>query len=182
MKHKPKSNAHFTSMLSRNEAQGGWEHDIRFNREGLDINRDFTSFHSQESKLVQSYVDKNKYHLMIDLHEDPSASGFYLYQYGRKDDTLSNRIVEEIRQMGYPVEQDIKMVILKTQNGVIDAPMWGLWYMRLTRQLSVTNYYRLNNSKHVFTIETPTSLDMEDRLVMQRNAVHGLINHFMTND
>jgi succinylglutamate desuccinylase/aspartoacylase family protein len=157
----------------------GWQHDIRFNQDGIDINRDFASLRSQEAKLIQSYVDDHQYDLMIDLHEDPSASGFYLYQYGRKDTALSESIAETIRQSGYPLEQDFKMVILKTKNGVIDAPMWGLWYMKMTRQLSIANYYRLNNSQNVFTIETPVSLDMKHRLVMQCQAVYGLINHFI---
>jgi hypothetical protein len=60
--------------------------------------------------------------------------------------------------MGYPIEQDVSMAVLKTANGIIDAPMWGLWYMRLTGQLSIANYYRLNNSRFVYTVETPASL------------------------
>ena len=58
--------------------------------------------------------------------------------------------------MGYPIEENVSMVILKTENGIIDAPMWGLRYMRITGQLTLSNYYRLNNSPHVYTIETPT--------------------------
>ena len=64
---------------------------------------------------------------------------------------------------------------LKTENGIIDAPMWGLWYMRLTGQLSIANYYRLNNSRSVFTMETPTSLLWENRLKMQKTAVTMLL-------
>jgi hypothetical protein len=83
--------------------------------------------------------------------------------------------------MGYPIEQNIKMVTLKTENGIIDAPMWGLWYMRLTGQLSIANYYRLKNSRFVFTVETPVSLLWADRLKMQQTAVVGLIEQFASN-
>ncbi len=48
----------------------------------------------------------------------------------------------EIRSLGYPIEQDVRMVILRTRDGLIDAPRWGLRYMRLTGQLSITNYLR----------------------------------------
>ena len=68
------------------------------------------------------------------------------------------------------------MVLLKTQNGIIDAPMWGLKYMQLTGQLSIANYFRLYHSPYVYTVETPTSLALEDRLVMQRTAVDMLID------
>jgi hypothetical protein len=43
--------------------------------------------------------------------------------------------------------------------------------MRLTGQLSITNYYRLNHSRQVFTVETPTAQPFDDRLIMQRTAV-----------
>ena len=78
--------------------------------------------------------------------------------------------------MGYPIEQDTKMIILETENGIVDAPMWGLRYMRLTGQLSIANYYRLNNSRFVFTVETPKRLFWEDRLKMQKTAVAMLID------
>ena len=89
---------------------------------------------------------------------------------------MPERVVEKIRQMGYPIEQDIHMITLKTDNGIIDAPMWGLWYMRLTRQLSIANFYRFNNSKEVFTLETPTTLPVKDRILMQTTAVRVLMD------
>ncbi len=154
----------------------GWSHDIRFNQQGIDVNRDFTSLASQEARIIQDYLQRKQYHLIIDLHEDPDARGFYMYQYGRPDKTAVAPIVTTVAEMGHPIEQDIKMVTLKTQNGIIDAPMWGLWYMKLTRQLSITNYGRLYNSPNVFTIETPTVLDWEDRLQMHRRAIEMLVD------
>jgi hypothetical protein len=154
----------------------GWVHDIRFNRTGIDINRDFAGIDSQEADIIRRALGKDKFDLMFDLHEDPHARGFYIYQYGLKDRQVAERIVAAIEDMGYPVEQDVKMVVLKTQNGIIDAPMWGLHYMRLTGQMSITNYYRLYHSHYVFTVETPTVLPFEDRLKMQQTAVEMLID------
>jgi hypothetical protein len=155
----------------------GWVHDIRYNQAGIDINRDFATFNSREAIIIQQALQAERYHLMLDLHEDPSAQGFYVYQYGLADKTLSRQIVASIQKMGYPIEQNVKMVILKTKNGIIDAPIWGLWYMRLTGQLSITNYYRLNHSRQVFTVETPTAQPFDDRLIMQRTAVAMFIDH-----
>ncbi len=153
----------------------GWVHDIRFNHDGIDINRDFSTFDSQESRIITKFLKDRHYDLMLDLHEDPSAGGFYLYQYGIDDLTIAENLIDTIRNMGYPIEENVSMVILKTENGIIDAPMWGLRYMRITGQLTLSNYYRLNNSPHVYTIETPTSLPMAHRLTMQRTAVGVLI-------
>ena len=66
--------------------------------------------------------------------------------------------------------QDVRMVVLRTRDGLIDAPRWGLLYMRLTGQLSITNYLRLENSGEVYTIETPMHLPMKDRVRIHRRA------------
>ena len=156
----------------------GWVHNIRFNRDGTDINRDFATFKSQEARIIKKTLQDVTYHLMLDLHEDPSADGFYLYQYGLADKTASKKIVATVANKGYPIEQNVNMVILKTDNGIIDAPMLGLWYVRLTGQMSIANYYRLNNSKYVFTVESPIRLLWEDRLIMQRTAVDTFVDYF----
>ena len=154
----------------------GWSHDIRFNREGLDVGRDFASLESQEAGIIQAHLQGNRYDLIIDLHEDPAACGFYMYQYGRPDKSIVEPIIAAVAAMGYPIEQDVKMVTLRTRNGVIDAPLWGLRYMQLTGQLSLSNYGRLYNSPNVFTIETPTRLDWEDRLRLQQRALDMLFD------
>jgi len=156
----------------------GWIHDIRFNPAGIDINRDFATLNSQEAKIIRQALGADQYNMMFDLHEDPGTKGFYIYQYGLEDRQVGEQIVAAIQDMRYPVEQDVKMVFLKTQNGIIDAPMWGLKYMQLTGQLSIANYNRLYHSSHVFTVDTPTSLPFEDRLIMQRTAVDMLVDYY----
>lgn len=150
----------------------GWVHDIRFNREGTDVYRDFASDNAQETRIIKHYLQGKQYDMMLDLHEDPGAEGFYVYQYALADSRACRQAVAAVRRMGYPIEQNVKMVVLKTDDGVIDAPRWGLTYMQLSGQLSITNYYRLNHSQYVFTVETPTRLQWADRLQMQQTAVH----------
>lgn len=154
----------------------GWSHDIRFNQEGCDVNRDFSTFKCQESAIVRDFASGKRYDLIIDDHEDPDANGFYMYQYDNPDTWLSRKLINTVRNQGYPVEQDVSMVILKTEDGLINAPFWGLWYMKLTGQLSITNYFRLNNSDSVYTIETPMRLVWEDRLKMHRTALEILLD------
>jgi len=154
----------------------GWSRDIRFNREGLDLNRDFASFDSQEARLIEAYLNDQNYDLIIDCHEDPDASGFYLYQYGNRDQGNSRNVIESVRDFDFPIEQDVNMVILKTDDGLIDAPLWGLWYMKLTRQLSMANFMRLYNSKYVYTVETPTDAPLEKRVEIQLHVLNELIN------
>jgi hypothetical protein len=148
----------------------GWAHDVRFNRDGIDINRDLAPQRSQEARMMAGYLKQGRYDLMIDHHEDPSASGFYMYQYAMPSQELSRQAIAAVRAGGLPVEQDVSMVILRTDDGLIDAPMWGLWYMLATGQIGVPNYSRLYNSDSVYTIETATSLDYGARLSAHQKA------------
>ncbi len=103
----------------------GWSRDIRFNKDGRDINRDFASFETQEAQIMRQVFESAEYDLVIDHHEDPDACGFYLYQYAKRDQSVSREVISKIRDLGYPIEQDVHMVILHTKDGLIDAPRWG---------------------------------------------------------
>ena len=154
----------------------GWVHDQRFNQQGRDINRDFASFRSQEANIVRDCVKGKTYSLIVDLHEDPSGAGFYVYQYANPDTSLSRSIIERERQIGFPIEQDVSMVILRTKDGLIDVPRWGLTYMKLTRQLSMTNYFRIENGTRVYTVESPTRVPIEHRVTMHQTALDALLD------
>ena len=47
---------------------------------GFDINRDFATFNTQEARIIKQLFNDRRYDLMVDLHEDKDARGFYLYQ------------------------------------------------------------------------------------------------------
>ncbi len=157
-----------------------WSHDVRFNREGKDVNRDLGPQVTQEAKILAGYLKQNRYDLMIDHHEDPDAKGFYLYQYAMPGQTLPRKIIQSLKGDGYPAEQNISMVILKTDDGLIDAPMWGLWYMRASGQIGSANYSRLYNSDDVYTIETPTGLELKDRLTIHRKAQEMMLESLLS--
>lgn len=159
----------------------GWSHDIRFNREGIDINRDFASFVSQEARIIRQFTNNKKYDLVIDHHEDPRAEGFYMFQNADSDTELSSKVIAGLRDMGYPIEQNVSMIILKTKDGLIDAPMWGLRYMQLTRQLSVPSYFRLDGSRKAFTVETPTRLNWDQRVRIHKEVLEILLQSLAGN-
>lgn len=155
----------------------GWSHDKRYNRDGRDINRDFGMSRSQEAKAIKGLLKGRKYDLVLDLHEDPKAKGVYVYQYGRDSRKLLENLIGESAAMGYAIENNVDMILLKTKNGILDAPMWGLWYVRLTNQLSLSNHCRLFNSANVFTVETPMNISLEKRCLFHEKAVRFLVRH-----
>ena len=154
----------------------GWVFDTRYNRDGIDINRDFAAFASQEAHLVQSFTQGKAYDLVIDFHEDPSAQGFYPYQNAAPDTAVGRKVIAAVRQATYPIEQNVNMVILKTNDGLIDAPMWSLQYMQVTRQLSCPAYFRLERNAAAFTIETPKNMAWDDRVKMHKIALNEILS------
>lgn len=154
----------------------GWSHDIRFDRDGKDINRDFASFTSQEATIMKEFTAGKKYDLIVDHHEYAGGTGFFMYQLANPSQSVSREVINAVRDQGYAIEQGARMIVLRAQDGLIDAPMWTLRFVRLVNRLSMTNYFRLNNNDLVYLIETPTSLPWEDRLRMHRIALDVLLN------
>jgi hypothetical protein len=153
----------------------GWSRDVRYNRDGRDINRDFATFTTQEARAFRDLVEGGRYDFSIDHHEDPSGKGFYLYQYADRDTRPTRAVIAKVRDLAFPIEQDVSMVILRTRDGLIRAPRWGLWYMKATDQLGSANWVRLTGIPRVFTVETPTALALEDRVRLHRTAFTSLV-------
>lgn len=153
-----------------------WSRDVRYDRQGIDPNRDFATFDSASAREVRALTAGRRYDVVLDHHEDPDAKGFYLYQYADRDTRPTRALIAAVRGMGFPIEQDVRMVILRTRDGLVEAPRWGLWYMRASRRLSMTNWLRLEGAAKVYTVETPTLLPFEDRLLLHRTAFDALLS------
>jgi hypothetical protein len=153
----------------------GYVHDRPSSWNGVDIGRDFSGFESHEARVVRRFLREKQYDLVIDLRENPQAVGFCLWQYGMDNTGVSDRIVSRIQASGYPIEHETNMILLRPRNGIVDAPMWGLTFLRLFRQLTIAGYVRRNVSASVFTVVTPATLALDDRIAMQRIAVEELL-------
>jgi hypothetical protein len=152
----------------------GWERDVRYDADGRDVNRDFARFRTPEARALRRLFAERRYDLAVDHHEDSSASGLYLYEYAPRSREPARAALSAARSQGYPLEQNVSFVILRTRDGLIHAPLWGLWYMRLTGKLSATNYLRLRGDRAVYTVETPARLPPEERVRMHRRMLEAL--------
>jgi hypothetical protein len=157
----------------------GWIHGVGASPNGVDIEWDFASFDTHESRIVRRFLREKRYDLVIDLREDPEATGFYIWQYGLDATATSERIVGDLRAQGHPIEADVRRLLLKPRNGIIAAPMWGLTLMRFFDQLTLSGYIRQNTSYVVFSVVTPTILPLVERIAMQRIAVETLIMEYL---
>ena len=157
----------------------GWVHGVGASPNGIDIEWDFANFTSHESRTIRRFLREKRYDLVIDLREDPEATGFYIWQYGLESTAPSERIVGALRAKGYPIETDLRKVLLKPTNGIIAAPMWGLTLMKLVDQLTLSGYLRQNASSVVYAVVTPSVLPLAERIAMQRLAVETLIAEYL---
>jgi hypothetical protein len=156
----------------------GYVHNLPFNRNGVDIGRDFTDFDSPEARVVRRFLREKRYDLVLDLREDPEARGFCIWQYGLDDDAVGERTVSRLQAAGYPIAHETTMMFMKPRNGIVKAPLWGLTLLRLSRQLTIAGYIRRNVSSVVFTLVTPTALPLEERIAMHRIAVETLLSEY----
>ena len=156
----------------------GWVTSVPYNPNGVDIGWDFATFDSSEARLIRRFLREKRYDLVIDLREDPGATGFSIWQYGLPDDTAAEKIISRLRASGYSIEHSSVAMFLKPKDGIVDAPMWGLKLMRLFRQLSIAGYIRQNVSHTVLTVQTPAVAPLSDRIAMQQIAVEALFTEY----
>lgn len=153
----------------------GWVHDRPFAPGGVDIASDFSGFDSHEARVLRRFLREKRYDLVLDLREDPAADGFYLRQYGMDDSRAAVRTVERVRAAGHPIEHDPGGILLKPRNGIVATPMWGLTILRLARRLTIAEYIRRGVSSSVFTVVTPATWPLAERVAMQQAAVETLL-------
>ncbi len=149
----------------------GWAHNRRGNGDGLDINRDFVAFKTQEGRLIRDFIGSTHYDLGADFHESRYADGFFLFQYSDPDQAFARSIIAAERGQGFPIEQNTWFLILKTHDGLILAPRWTLTCARIARLFSFGNYMGYGYAEHAFTVETPKRLPMKDRVSMHRTSL-----------
>lgn len=154
----------------------GWVHDLPLNARGIDIADDFSRFDSHEARIIRRFLREKRYDLVLDLREDPQATGFYLWQYAAGHLEAAVRTVDRLRAAGHPIENDPGRILLKPRDGIIDMPSWSLALARWTRRLSAAEYIRQSAGSGVFTVVTPSGLPLADRIAMQRMAVEGLLS------
>jgi hypothetical protein len=157
----------------------GYVHDLATAPGGVDIATDFASFDSHEARILRRFLREKRYDLVVDLREDAAAEGFSIWQYGLPDTEAARRVVERVRQTGYPIADSATVAFLRPKDGVVDAPMWGLTILRLTRRLTLAGYVRGEGvSNTVFTVVTPAGLPLVDRTAMHRIAVETLLDAY----
>ncbi len=146
----------------------GWTHGKRRNHDGIDINRSFAAFETQESALVRDFVKDKTYDLVIDHHEAPGSEGFFFFMLSREDGARCRRVIDRLKEQGHPIDQEDYFGILCNDDGILPVPRWMLCFVSWVRQLALTQFCRIENTHRALVVETPRRLPLKDRVAMHR--------------
>ncbi len=167
----------------------GWAHNIRFNGDGYDTNRDFINFVTKEAVSVREFTKGKTYDLVIDHHE-ASREGAFIYSYNDADYELSNSLMKNLAKKGYAIANISRNANSQDEMGVLHIPGNRFLFSRdnsgigfsggnsysSTGRMVLARYFQLDNPEvHNFTMETSTYKVFGDRMAVHVETMKYLI-------
>lgn len=149
----------------------GWDLGTRENSDGVDLNRQFATRHpAPEVELIANALQGRCFDVVIEMHEDVDAPGFYLYELAEHPTIpVGKDIVRAVSELGYPINQNPCIEGLPAEEGVIRPP--SRKRLRKTHLPKAVYTYRTCGG-HILTLEPPASvLPMEDRVKIELLSV-----------
>jgi murein peptide amidase A len=144
----------------------------RENFQGIDLNRDYRHFQSEEVRAHQDWLKQQpRFDISLCLHEDWESHGFYVYEVNPDQRTsLAGKIVEAVAKV-CPIESAPLVDNWPAENGVIrpnlnpaDRPKWPeALYL-------VTHKTRLS-----YTMEAPSDFPMPIRVTALVTGVRAVL-------
>ncbi|MBI4623753.1 MAG: M14 family metallocarboxypeptidase [Verrucomicrobia bacterium] len=147
----------------------------RENADGLDLNRDYKALRSLEIQAHARWLQRQpNFDLALCLHEDWEAKGFYLYELNpAARASLAPPMIDAVSKV-CPLET-ATVIDGRTiaQPGIIrpiDDPL-------LREAWPESIYLRAHHTRLGYTIETPSSFPLAQRIAAHRAAIAAAIDH-----
>lgn len=150
----------------------GYERHCRFNRDGVDINRQFRLGSCPEAQLVMRAVRGRRFDLAVELHEDSDSPGFYIYEIRAAPPFLGETIVRAVSQHG-PVNRAPVIEGMKSKDGVIRPSNFTSRMLR-RKKWPLAFFLYSYHTPHKLTLETPGPLAFELRVAQQIAALDAM--------
>jgi protein MpaA len=151
----------------------GFQRRTRGNAAGLDLNRDFKTLRALEVQAHVRWLQRQpNFDLALCLHEDWEATGYYLYELNPTQRTsLARPIVAAVEQV-CPIEQatiiDGREVAERAIiRPITDPALRELWPESI--------YLRAHHTRLSYTLETPSTLPLAQRIAAHAVAVQTAI-------
>jgi predicted deacylase len=100
----------------------GYEHNIRENHDGKDLNREFNAPHPAAEIRFVHPIFQQSFDLLIDLHDDRDSHGYYLYQsVDVGAEAVGRQIVDRVGRVT-SINVNAEIEGKTADRGVIDGP------------------------------------------------------------
>lgn len=150
----------------------GYIHEIRENKDNVDINRSFETDDVAEAVIIKDAIRKMQFTLAIDFHEDYEADGFYLYEGVRNEQYLGPKISNLIKSIGAIDTKDSGEDTTAISQGVYRvASKWGA--------KGLSPYLLHYHCEHVIIPETPTVWDLNQRVAVHLGILDAALIHYI---
>ena len=146
----------------------GAMHTSRYNGDGCDLNRDFGTFASEETRMVREVVKRLDPDLVMALHEGPQ-DGFYLIATSDADSKLARSAVVAVQTAGIPLARKSFLGMGLGSPGLSEE---GPTLAVAKRWLGLGSLGTYMESRGVGTLTTESSWDSEN--FSQRTLSHVL--------
>jgi hypothetical protein len=143
----------------------GIKHGKRHLEDGRDLNRLFGEEGVPEVDAVKRFLKANPPKLLLDLHEDPGATGAYLIQHG-PDDDIGRRIIDAMKDE-FEFEPNPRFMMVTGEDGLLKPEIQHLRAMRLFNIYGLAYYAWMTYGVTTIVTECPGSWPEEKRKAYQ---------------
>lgn len=152
----------------------------RENGDGVDLNRDYKSLLAAETRAHAGWLQRQpNFDLAICLHEDWEARGFYLYELDASSArSLARPILDAVARV-CPLEAATVIDGRSIAEPAIIRPVAD---PALRDYWPESIYLRAHHCPLGYTIESPSTLPLAQRIEALRVAVHTAVSHLLARD
>ena len=151
----------------------GFQRGARENAAGLDLNRDYKALRSEEIRAHTTWLQRQpNFDLTLCVHEDWESQGYYLYELNPLNrPTLANAMIDAAANV-LPIETARVIDGREVAEPAIIRPLAD----PLVRELWPESIYlRAHHATLGYTIETPSSLPLAQRIAGHRAAIEAAL-------
>ena len=154
----------------------GFAAGTRANRIGQDINRQFHADRTQETAAVRGFLAPEDCVLLVDLHCDHQAQGYYLFELREEAaPPLGKAVLSSVTALGVPLETAPFFAGCTGSLGLL-APMRADLevFQKRARGRSLAEWGRGNGVPRTYALEAPTREGGEAGAAMHLTTLHAL--------
>ncbi len=151
----------------------GYVHNTRENGDGADINRSFEDDSTPEAGIVKRALRGRRFDFFIEFHEDWEFSGFYLFENRRDGDLIGPEIIRSVEKVA-PIHRDSTIDDFSASDGVLSPDLEAEEIGYQAMPLYIYNFH----SDHIVTCETPSQLDLEQRITAHLAALDTALEYY----